>query len=151
MKPLIIALFGLLMFSCTAGNTPNLTTNTRSTQFSTDGEKLAFLKKYLTMYSDGEAAEYQIVYHDNSSGGVPGPSDWDMRVALKMAPEHLALWTADMQPIAPELVDLAWGYQLLPHEPRWKIQAKPLVYMRSNVIVAIFPQQGILFKRIWTQ
>ncbi len=151
MPILVSGLFSLLMFSCTAGNIPNLTTNTKSIQFSTDGEKLAFLKKYLTLYSTVEAAEYHIVYHDNSAGGVPGPSDWDIQVALKMAPEHLALWTADMQQVTLESVDPTWGYPLLPDEPRWKIQAQPLVYTRANVVVAIFPQQGILFKRVWTQ
>ena len=148
---LIVGGFGLLLFACAASNTSNLTTNTQSTQFSTDGEKLTFLKKYVTLYSAIEATEYQIVYQDNSAGGVPGPSDWDIQMALKIAPEDVVLWTADMQKIAPELVDLAWGYQLLPDEPRWKFQAQPLVYTRANVIVAVFPQQGILFKRMWTQ
>jgi hypothetical protein len=148
---LMLGLLSLLMVSCITTNSANLSTDTRSTQFSTDREKLAFLAKYLTLYSTVEAAEYHIVYHDNSSGGVPGPSDWDIQVVLKMAPENLSLWTTDMQPVAPESVDLSWGYPLLPNEPRWKVPTQPSVYRSANVVVAVFPEQGILFKRVWTQ
>ena len=151
LRILAFGFLGLLLISCITSNAANRTTDTRSTQFATDSEKLAFLKQYLTMSSAVEAAEYHIVYHDNSSGGVPGPSDWDIQVVLKMAPEDLILWTVDMQPAAPEAVELTWGYSLLPAEPRWKIEAQPLVYTRANVVVAVFPQAGILFKRVWTE
>ncbi|MCX6046176.1 MAG: hypothetical protein NT075_13780 [Chloroflexi bacterium] len=148
---LMVGLLSLLLASCITTNSANLTTDTRSTQFATDREKLTFLAKYLTLYSTVEAAEYHIVYHDNSAGGVPGPSEWDIQVVLKMTPENLVLWTADMQLVAPESVDLGWGYSLLPNESRWKVPTQPQVYSRANVVVAIFPEQGILFKRVWTQ
>ncbi|CAN5436343.1 hypothetical protein BH10CHL1_BH10CHL1_02840 [soil metagenome] len=148
---LMLGLLSLPLAACITGIASNRTTDTRSAQFTTDREKLAFLEKYLTLYSAVEAAEYHIVYHDNAAGAVPGPSDWDIQVVLKMAPENLLLWTVDMQPVEPASIDLTWAYPLLPTEPRWKVQAQPRVYTRSNVVVAIFPEQGILFKRVWTQ
>jgi hypothetical protein len=47
-------------------------------------------------------------------------------------------------------VDLAWGYTLLPHEPRWAVAAQPIVYGRAGVIVAVFERESIVFKRVWT-
>src|SRR5262245_8459356 len=64
----------------------SLTTDTYSAQLTTDAEKIAFLRRYITLYSTVEATEFHIVYHDNAGGAVPAPSDWDMRVALKVAP-----------------------------------------------------------------
>ncbi len=141
----------LWLLSCTALNEPNRSTDTRSSQFATDAEKIAFLQQYLTLPSPVEAAEYHIVYHDNSTGGVPGPSDWDMRVVLRVAPTQLEGWTVDMQPVAADAVDLAWGYELLPVDAQWKINSEPTIYTRNNVIVAVFAPEGILFKRVWTQ
>jgi hypothetical protein len=75
----------------------SLTTDTRSAQLATDAEKIAFLHRYITLYSAVEATEFHIVYHDNAGGAVPGPSDWDMRVAVKVAPADVSTWTDGLQ------------------------------------------------------
>ena len=69
------------------------TTDTWSSYFENKDEKLAFLSEYLVMHSEVLDAEYHVVYHDNSGGLIPGPSDWDIKVALKVAPERIPLWT----------------------------------------------------------
>ncbi|HBW35621.1 MAG: hypothetical protein VR66_05060 [Peptococcaceae bacterium BRH_c23] len=71
---LVVFLFlSILTFSQKAG--ASLTTDTISTVFSTQEEKLNFLRKYLVLPSMVSSTEFHIVFQDNSKGWVPGPSD----------------------------------------------------------------------------
>jgi hypothetical protein len=45
---------------------PSRTTNTYSKQFKTDADKIQFLKRYLVFPSAIEAAEFHVIYYDNS-------------------------------------------------------------------------------------
>ena len=130
----------------------SLTTDTRSAQLATDAEKIAFLHRYITLYSAVEATEFHIAYHDNAGGAVPGPSDWDMRVALKVAPADVSAWTSGLQEIDGTGVDLSWGTDLLPDASRWARTSQPRVYerMSGGVIVAAFASEGVILKHIWT-
>ncbi len=93
-----------------ANRSPNRSTDTRSSQLATDADKIRFLNRYLTLPSAVEAAEFHVVYHDNSSG-IPGPSDWDIQAVLKVAPQHLSAWIQDAK-ITSKKQDLGWGYRL---------------------------------------
>jgi hypothetical protein len=123
-----------------------MTTDTRSSTFPDDHSKIVFLKKYLKLPSEVEAAEYHIRYQDNSGGVVPGPSDWDMQVVLKDKPDSLPLWTDGLTQI--DHADLSWGYGLLPSEKRWAIESTPAVYERGQKVVAVFYSEGIIFTRV---
>jgi hypothetical protein len=130
----------------------SLTTDTWSAQFATDAEKLAFVRRYLTLASAVEATEFHIVYHDNAGGPVPGPSEWNMHVALKLAPADLPAWTSGLQEIDGRDIDLSWGSELLPNTPRWVRTSQPWVYQRAGggVLVAVFVPEGIILKHLWT-
>jgi hypothetical protein len=128
----------------------SLTTDTRSAQFATDAEKITFLGRYITLYSAIEATEFHIVYHDNSGGAVPGPSDWDMRVALKVAPTDVSAWTSGVQETDSAGVDLSWGTNLLPDTSRWARTSQPRLFERAGVIIAAFASEGLILKHIWT-
>ena len=129
----------------------DLSTDTRSSEFATDAEKVGFLAQYLKLFSEVEAAEFHIVYYDNSGSRVPGPSEWEMRAAMNVAPEDVALWTKGMQPIDAGTIDLSWALELLPDEPRWALETEPTVYQRgAGTTVAIFAKEGIVFKRVTT-
>jgi hypothetical protein len=149
----LAALAGCAAPGAGSGTQTSLTTDTRSTQFATDTEKIAFLRRYLTLYSPVEATEFHIVYHDNSGGRVPGPSDWDLRVALLVAPADVPSWTDGLRQIDRASADLSWGIDLLPSERRWAHTSDPQVYERESggVVVAVFAAEGIVLKRIWTQ
>jgi hypothetical protein len=148
----------LLLLALTACGAPGagedtsatLTTDTSSAQFATDAEKLAFLRRYVTLYSAVETTEFHIFHHDNAGGRAPGPSDWDMRVALKVAPADVAAWTSGLHEIDGADVDLSWGTDLLPNIPRWAHTSQPRIYERigGGVIVAAFALDGVILKRI---
>ena len=112
----------------------------------------AFLHRYITLYSAVEATEFHIVYHDNAGGAVPGPSDWDMRVALKVAPADVSAWTNGLQEIDSAGVDLSWGTDLLPDASRWARTSQPRSISARGwgVIVAAFASEGVILKHIWT-
>ena len=140
---LVLALVGIVIVG---GCRRSMTTDTRSSSLPDDASKIAFLRKYLVMPSQVQATEFHIEYHDNDGGLVPGPSEWDMRVVMKVDPAKLPLWTDGFTPA--EGADLSWGYTLLPSEKRWAIKSKPKVYQRGHAVVAIFETEGIVFKRV---
>jgi hypothetical protein len=142
----VLIAVGALFVAITA--TGPLTTDTRSSDLPDDAAKVAFLRNYLKLHSDVEAAEFHIVFADNSRG-LPAPSDFDMQVAIKIDRDELPLWTADVQQTT-ESVDLSWGYELLPNTDRWAIQSKPDIYTRGSTVVAVFSAEGIVFKRAHT-
>jgi hypothetical protein len=158
-RPWCVACLAVLLLSALAacgargGASTSLTTDTRSAQFATDAEKIAFLRRYVTLYSQVEATEFHIVYHDNSGGRVPGPSDWDMRVALKVAPGGVPAWTSGLREIDAAGADLSWSADLALGDQRWAHTSRPRVYERTNggVLVAAFVPEGIVLKRIWTE
>lgn len=94
-------------------NPPDLSTDTRSEAFATAEERLAFLKRYLNFQSVPRDAQYHIVYFDNSQGRIPGPSDWDIRVVLRLEPGDVSLWLADLTEVKAS-GDFGWALKLGP-------------------------------------
>jgi hypothetical protein len=146
----------LLILLCPFGckkKEASLTTDTRSSHFHSTEEKISFLRTYLVFPSPASAAEFHIVYHDNSGGLVPGPSDWDIRAVLKISPENLASWIEGLDRTSEE-ADLAWGFDLLPKgDSNWIVKSAPEIYYRQNssTVVALFRKEGIVFKKVTTQ
>lgn len=145
------AVLALAALAC--GQGASLTTDTRSSQFATDAEKIAFLARYLKLPSPVEAAEFHVRYQDNSRGLVPGPSDWDVRAVVRVQPAETARWAEGLRRLpvgAAPSVDLSWGHALLPDEARWRLASSPALYTRDEgaVVVAVFEAEGIVMKRV---
>ena len=151
-----IAVILILLSAVTGCNRRSLTTDTKSTQFSSEQEKVRFLATYLQMESDVEAAEFHIRYQDNSGGWVPGPSDWDIQAVMRVRPGDLSRWTEDMSIVGADSREgnvfdgwPNWGYSLLPDDTNWQVGSKPTVFAAQDgtVMVAIFQPEGIVMKR----
>jgi hypothetical protein len=143
---LIAVIASLALVSCSESS---LTTDTYSSKFNSDQQKVKFLSKYLKLPAPIEATEFHIVYHDNSAI-PPGPSDWIIQAAIKLSKSNLKLWTSEMN-LRSQSINLEWGYALLPkNEQRWQLKSKPKIYQRNNenVYVAVFEAEGIIFKSI---
>jgi hypothetical protein len=118
------ALAAIVLAACSgraAGD--SLTTDTDSRTLPDRPQRLAFLARYLRSKSPITDAEFIIHYRDNSGGGVPGPSDWDIRAALQVA--DTAAWRAGWEPCpaagsggAAEVP--AWARALLQRRPAWQ-------------------------------
>ncbi len=95
--PLLLVL--LLPVHAQRTATPDLSTNTQSSAFTTPEERLAFLERYLNFQSEPRNAQYHLVYKDNSQGSPPGPSDWDFRIVLWLEPADVSLWLQDVREV----------------------------------------------------
>lgn len=135
----------------TVGQEENKSTDTWSAGFSSSEERLAFLAEYLITPGEVLDAEYHIVYHDNSTGLIPGPSDWDVRVALKINPDDIELWLDGFASISPEEIDLTLWDGLSSDSISW--DGKNAEYYRRegefSYLVA-FPGTDIILKAVST-
>src|SRR6266404_371403 len=142
-----ITMLLILLSAGTGCSRRSRTTDTRSTQFSSEHEKVRFLANYLKLKSEVEAAEFHIRYQDNSGGWVPGPSDWDIQAVMRVRPEDLNRWTEEMSIVGADSCEgnvfdcwPNWGYSLLPDDPKWQVDSKPTIFARQDgsVMVAVF-------------
>jgi len=148
---LLFTVIFVLRFIEPDNDEPNKTTDTWSSEFTGIDEKLAFLTEYLIMPSEVLDAEYHIVYHDNSTGLIPGPSDWDVRVALKIKAEELPLWTDGFDGVSPNEIDLAWWNELPSDDISWD-SAGAEYYKRESSFsyLVVFPDTGVILKAVST-
>ena len=140
---------GLTLLNLSRPRPGSLTTDTRSGSLATDQAKIQFLGRYLKLPSDVQAAEFHITYKDNRKGMVGGPSDYDIRAAVKVPPDKVPLWAADMPKVDP--FDVAWASELLPKDDRWALRSAPTYYARDRVFVVTYEPEGIVFKRVSSQ
>ena len=134
--------------SSNARGEPDRTTDTWSSSFESKGDKLDFLERYLIFFSEVEDAEFHVVYYDNSGGLIPGPSDWDIRVALKVAPEDIPLWTDGMEKSVPDQIGIGLWDGLKTERVTWEERDSPEYWKRpdSNTYLVVYPESGILLK-----
>ncbi len=84
----LIFLLVLVLGSCDESKT----TSTKSSNFDTKQEKIQFLERYLTIKRNYEKLDFYINYHDNSTGMIPGPSDWDICLIAIVPKIELKEW-----------------------------------------------------------
>jgi hypothetical protein len=143
------AIIFLLCVAALVACDESLTTHTRSSTFATDAEKVAFLDRYLELCSPVEATEFIIDYWDNSGGAVPGPSDWDIRAAMKVPRDLIACWRQGRTRVDTP-VDLSWSRELLAEDATWRTTSTPEVYRDGGSLVAVFEQEGVVVVRMTT-
>lgn len=80
------------LFILTCGCSNSKTTDTESSVFKTKQEKIKFLKRYLSVDRTYKELDFHIIYRDNSTGFIPGPSDWDICLVAKVPQVELELW-----------------------------------------------------------
>jgi hypothetical protein len=139
---------GLTVLAVVRPKPGSRSTDTASASLKDDATKIEFLKRYLKLPSEIQAAEFHVKLQENNKGMIPGPPDFDVRAVVKVPPDKIGLWTAEMGAPKAEF-DVAWAYQLLPKEDRWKINSPPTFYERDRVQVVTFAPEGIVFKRAW--
>lgn len=128
------------------------TTNTLSSSFKTQQQKIAFLQRYAACPSPILATEFHIQYFNNSGGGIPGPSNWDIRFAVKVSPHSVRNWTKDFRPVHPESINHAWWTNLPLADNIWTRKSAPKYYLRpdTKTYLMVYENEGIILKRIST-
>ena len=123
-------------------------TDTWSSRFGSRDDKLSFLSCYLVSFSEILDAEYHIFYSDNSTGRVPGPSDWDIRVMLKVKTEDIPMWLDGYSEISPDAIDFGWWAEIGTDDVEWMNNMKCYKRPESRSYLVVFVDEGILLKRI---
>ncbi len=97
---LAVILAGVLVMAwlLSSHDQPSRTTDTRSDTLPTPAARVEFLARYLKLRAPVTDAAFHVVWHDNSGGGVPGPSDWSIVAALRVSPADAKAWLADARP-----------------------------------------------------
>lgn len=54
--------------------------------------RVAFLERYVKFRRTYESLDFDLMYQNNNGGGVPGPSDWDMRLVATVPAAELDAW-----------------------------------------------------------
>ena len=146
----LAAFLGLVAFvfwdAASTALSPSRSTDTASTAFHGDAEKVAFLGKYLKLPVPVETAEFRVVFHDNGLA----PSDWHIVAALKLAPRDVSRFTHGMSLDANDVSDFAWGEALVAHEPRFRHRSTPKRFSRGGCRVVAFEAEGVLFEKCTT-
>ena len=139
-------IFFAILFVFIGCDEPSLTTNTNSRDIPS-GEKLNFLEKYIGQNKGILDAEYKIWYQDNSSGMVPGPSDFTIIAALKVEKDSLHLWN-DKSPKSNNKIDISI-WKNLGLDSTWQLLFLPECYHNKSgsKIKVIYPYEGIVLIR----
>jgi len=104
---LVFFCFSFSLIACDNSVDKGKTTNTLSSSFSSLENKVKFLQGYLKPKSSFKALDYRIVYHDNSKGLVPGPSDWDIGLVAIVPPNEINQWIVGLNK-NPQTPDIKW-------------------------------------------
>ena len=137
---LVFFAFFCSFLSC--NNQENRSTNIQSSSFDSKEAKIAFLKKYIQLNSPIIDAEYQIVYHDNSTGLLQTSSDWLMHIAIKIEPQNLQEWLTNCHQ-KKDSFDLKEWQNILPKNEAWSLESSKQyfdckrVWIEKNKILLI--------------
>jgi hypothetical protein len=119
---------------------PSLTTHTRSESLATPDERVLFVARYLRLRSPVSDAAFDIDFHDNSTGLVPGPSDWSVWVGLRLPPGAMPSWleethaceqkpTLELDKILPEI---------------WKVSSEGRCLQRDGSTLIVHAPEDVL-------
>jgi hypothetical protein len=116
-------------------------TDTRSTSFATDTERIRFARRYFRFFSDVVATEFHIVCDAQNC---------DMRAAFLVAPEDVPEWLEDIGAQSVPDADLSWAHDILPNSDRWRRNSAARVVARpdSSAVIAAYIPEGIVLKRV---
>lgn len=148
MRQILLALFLLVpLFGCSEEE-PTGPPSVQEKSFDKEplNHKIAFVEHYVSFRRKYLALEYDIAYHDNSSG-VPGPADWDIRLLAQVPTGELTLWQPPK--LSPVKQALPKWVQTMPG----KIPQAGLSewYLERGLEVGLDRKAGIVAYRSFTQ
>lgn len=132
----------VLIFGC---QSEHKSADVYSYQIDDKTEKIETLKKYLTKESGLVDAEYHIWFQDNGTGRVPGPSDYKIKLALKIEPDSLDSWINYLEPSSKKISIDLWD-ELKLDRNFWKLESEPELYHSSlsTEVKLLFRKENII-------
>lgn len=122
----------------------------RSATLPTAQARVQMLKDHLGSPGKVEDTAFHLVLHDNSGGCVPGPSDADFRVAVKVPRGDTELWTRGCTPGAIEIRP-EWVDEVTRGAETWAVSSKPEAVRCGGEERLVHVKEGIVFRRVLRQ
>ena len=139
-KSILLAIVCLSLIGC---GSKGKTTKTVSSAFSTKQEKIQFLEQYVKFKRSYTKLDFNIDYQDNSTGLVPGPSDWDISIVASVPSSELNEWITGLSKLE-ETPDKTW-LKKIPTEidysgiTEWyKLEANSVVGINRNSNIVVY-------------
>jgi hypothetical protein len=137
------AAFVLWVLSGIVFGSPSRTTNTDSDSIASSRERLAFVSRYVPLRASATDASFQIVFHDNGQG-LPGPSDWEIAVALRVNPADRGRWLDGARPGT--IADATGAFSKQPRRTipsSWAVSSAGEIYFSTGAWLVWHPE-GVL-------
>ena len=141
------ALFGLVLLGC---KSDSRTTDTKSAGIKSRELRIAFLKDYFASPTEPLDAEFHLVFQDNSGGMIPGPSDSDFQVAVRVPPDAVAQWAMGCEAARLD-VRPAWVGPMLKGKKGWEVKSQPDTYRCGREERVIHVREGVIFRSYRTE
>ncbi|MBI9100039.1 MAG: hypothetical protein JEY91_16275 [Spirochaetaceae bacterium] len=145
MKNIFIALILLLSFFMSCKNN-NLI---KSSDYSHKEKKIQTLKEYFNLKSEILDTEYEIYDVNMNNRSIPGPTDRDYKVILKIAPDDIMKWHEPGE-ISSFPLDYSWATEVLTETGNQNIKLIGSIFQYKNKYkeMIIFFDAGIILIRI---
>jgi hypothetical protein len=121
-------------------------TDTRSSEFETEEQKIRFVGRYFRLFSDIESTEFHITYHADPEG-----DRYDMRAAFLISPLDCDDWLASGDLIEVKIDQvLEWFESILPIDGKWRHESMPEIRQRpdGHGLTVAYRSEGIILKRL---
>ena len=119
----------------------DLTTDTDSSSIPTAEARVTFISRYLKLRGAATDATFSVVFHDNSHGMVPGPSDWSIVASLRVSPRDRDAWLMDATRVTPEEArDTLATRTRRPIPSDWGVSSPGETYRRGTAVLTWHPE-----------
>ena len=132
----------LVLFAGCSQSGPAIT-HASSSQFPSLQEKTDFLQRYVSFRRTYEALDFRIDFF-NGGGGVPAPSEWDVRLVARVPTSEIQVWVP--QGITQSSQDRDW-LKLVP--TTLEIAGITEWYGEKGRVVGIDREHGIVAYHLW--
>ncbi len=138
-------------------NCSNSNAKLESHKYASKKERVETLKKVIISKSEFTDAEFELFNvngFSNNSISIPGTSSVDYKFVIKVKKSAIDKWTAGMTKFEPDKMNIDWMKKMVEiRADQWITKSKPEFYKRQNenVIMIVFRNEGIIYKRIVLQ
>ena len=126
------------------------TINVFSKDIKDQNQKKETLKKYLKKQSGIQDSEYHFWFMDNGGDRIPGPSDYNITLALKIETDSIDNWVGYLEPTRPFNISSWESLEL--NVKNWELKGTPKYYRSSlgTEIKVVFKEQNIVLAKYST-
>ena len=122
-------------------------TDTRSSMLKDPALKVKFLDEYAMGPTTPLAAEFHIVYHDNSGGLIPGSDDYEIIAAVKVKPDDVSRWSEGCESIRTDPRP-SWAKELVEGLPEFATHSPPDTVRCGREERLIHVKDAVIFRHL---